>query len=488
MPTVHKYVVIGTGPGGCACAKTLSMSGKQVLMLERGTHKKYGNYGLFSTTLRLLSLKSVRSDNDTCCNLPFSGYKTANVVGGGSAVNFGLWFAPSVDDLKHALPSSMRTEDLMSEFLATIDTPACFRGAPQTPLQKEVIRALRPYDRERRFDVLDGLRRSHRDAFTHCGQLKDPNTNKHTNLHTRLVASEPAIETWTSCTVERITVDPKNSCWCLKTNRGDVHCNNVFLACGAIESPALLMRSFPNELCPMVGRGLQDHVLESCPVPTTSKMNRDNTLGSAVPIHGADADGTSSATSEVAELPFCAAAFGRAEKLLVLNQCVRRTVSCAPSSFWCCCCYPDLRIQFFAPTEADGRVTIDRTGRPYVHAPTVSGESQESLTAFFRRTMNRLRSVPEILVDHARRAPQVTSWHYVGTVAAPTSDSSLDGGVNSRCQVLGRDSRPICENAVLGGGIFVADASLARRVSTHNTQSLAAYAGFVAAKKATRSS
>jgi hypothetical protein len=67
---------------------------------------------------------------------------------------------------------------------------------------------------------------------------------------------------------------------------------------------------------------------------------------------------------------------------------------------------------------------------------------------------------------------------------APDSDAGGVSGAatNTRTQLLDRTGRPLLE-AEGHDGIFIADASLARHTALGNTMSLAAFCGYVSARR-----
>ena len=161
-------IVIGTGPGGCAAARTLSKNGMRVVMLERGSRvpstgcmTSCGEYSACAILARSCAVQRVPSNDDNLCDpcIPLSGVITPDALGGGSAVNFGVWVAPSVQDLKSAFPERMRTNDLIEEYLREIDANAANSSITLTNFQKRAAQTLAPQVMQRD-DVEKGQRRT----------------------------------------------------------------------------------------------------------------------------------------------------------------------------------------------------------------------------------------------------------------------------------------------------------------------------------------
>jgi len=76
------YVVIGSGPGGSACARTLALKskeGKRVALLERGGRVPFtdclGEYSGCAILCRASGLRRVPSTSDTLCSVLGSNSK-----------------------------------------------------------------------------------------------------------------------------------------------------------------------------------------------------------------------------------------------------------------------------------------------------------------------------------------------------------------------------------------------------------------------------
>eukprot|EP00966_Prymnesium_polylepis_P196845 4561459-Prymnesium_polylepis.1 len=151
-------VVIGSGPGASACARTLALDKRKlrVCVLERGERIPFtalcGEYSGCAIVCRGLNLKKVRANNEslyTRC-FPLAGESVAHALGGGSAINFSVFVTPCKADLEKAFPASMRTDELTKEFLHTIvhqmTNEQTFKN---TKLQTRMANALRSQQMQR---------------------------------------------------------------------------------------------------------------------------------------------------------------------------------------------------------------------------------------------------------------------------------------------------------------------------------------------------
>jgi len=505
-------IVIGTGPGGCAAARTLSKNGMRVVMLERGSRvastgcmTSCGEHSACAILARSCAVQRVPSNNDNLCDpcIPLSGVIAPDALGGGSAVNFGVWVAPSIQDLKSAFPERMRTDDLIEEYLREIDANAANSSITLTNFQKRAAQTLDPQVMQRDY-VTKGqrrtLQRTHANHLTFNRHLRqnegggggrmttwDSLVNT-TNVETRLHYDAEKIEYHK--TTDEWTVVP----WKEGGNGNTpLKAKKIFLACGAIETPALLMRSFRlDQLSEHVGRHMQTHDQSSTVLPAwngkffgergggdgdgngISHMEETAQKGThPIAFIYANKDGTSSA-----ELMETSSSFSCASRCA--NMCTPRTfgsaVCCAmlpPHGLLWSCCYNDARLQIFRDSEC-GSVGVQPNGKAFINRPTSS-----SLQT--KKAIDHREAVLRNLVDITKnpiRGAFVTSWHYVGTMRAPETDaqSPRDAAVDLSCRVLDVSQNPI-------PNLYVADASIARKVSLGNTMSLAAYAGFVAAKR-----
>ncbi|CCX06162.1 Similar to Cellobiose dehydrogenase; acc. no. Q01738 [Pyronema omphalodes CBS 100304] len=113
------YIIVGTGPAGSMLSSRLSASGARVLILEAGHPSTYATGGRSAPTwLRNSGEKLSRfdvpgffnaftahPDGHQCPDIPFPA---GCILGGGSAVNSGIWFLPAKEDWEGMWePSSM---------------------------------------------------------------------------------------------------------------------------------------------------------------------------------------------------------------------------------------------------------------------------------------------------------------------------------------------------------------------------------------------
>ncbi|KAK4190122.1 putative cellobiose dehydrogenase precursor [Podospora australis] len=119
--TTFDYIVVGGGAGGIPAADKLSESGKKVLLIEKG----YASTGEHGGTLKpnwLQGTQLTRFDVPGLCNqiwVDSNGIACTDtdqmagcVLGGGTAVNAGLWFKPYALDWNYLFPTGWKANDV----------------------------------------------------------------------------------------------------------------------------------------------------------------------------------------------------------------------------------------------------------------------------------------------------------------------------------------------------------------------------------------
>ncbi|KAL2786733.1 hypothetical protein BJX66DRAFT_341861 [Aspergillus keveii] len=109
----YDYIVVGSGPGGMVTADRLSEAGHRVLLIEKGPP----SIGLWGGTLKpswLEGTELTRFDVPGLCNqiwvdsagiaCPDNDQMAGCVLGGGTAVNSGLWWKPYYKDFDEGFP------------------------------------------------------------------------------------------------------------------------------------------------------------------------------------------------------------------------------------------------------------------------------------------------------------------------------------------------------------------------------------------------
>ncbi|KAK3494806.1 uncharacterized protein B0T23DRAFT_118243 [Neurospora hispaniola] len=115
------YIVVGGGAGGIPVADKLSESGKSVLLIEKG----FASTGEHGGTLKpewLQNTSLTRFDVPGLCNqiwVDSDGIACSDtdqmagcVLGGGTAINAGLWYKPYTKDWDYLFPSGWKGSDI----------------------------------------------------------------------------------------------------------------------------------------------------------------------------------------------------------------------------------------------------------------------------------------------------------------------------------------------------------------------------------------
>ncbi|RGP81314.1 cellobiose dehydrogenase [Fusarium longipes] len=120
----YDYVVVGGGAGGLPIADRLSEAGKKVLLIEKGPPST-GRWGGTRKPDWLGSTDLTRFDVPGLCNeiwadsagiaCPDTDQMAGCVLGGGTAINAGLWWRPNPADWDFNFPDGWKAKD-MSKF------------------------------------------------------------------------------------------------------------------------------------------------------------------------------------------------------------------------------------------------------------------------------------------------------------------------------------------------------------------------------------
>lgn len=147
----YDYIVVGAGAGGVPLADKLSESGASVLLIERGppSSARWGGTmkpdWLVGTNLSRFDVPGldneiwVDSDGIACTDV---GVMAGCVLGGGTAVNAGLWWRANPEDFDYNFPEGWKSSDMQSAIDRT------FERIPftQTPSMDGIIYKPQGYD------------------------------------------------------------------------------------------------------------------------------------------------------------------------------------------------------------------------------------------------------------------------------------------------------------------------------------------------------
>lgn len=122
VPTAtYDYIVVGAGAGGIPIADKLSESGKSVLLIEKGPPSS-GRWGGQMKPTWLSSTNLTRFDVPGLCNeiwVDSAGIACSDtdqmagcVLGGGTAINAGLWWKPNTVDWDYNFPNGWKSADM----------------------------------------------------------------------------------------------------------------------------------------------------------------------------------------------------------------------------------------------------------------------------------------------------------------------------------------------------------------------------------------
>ncbi|KAK8127196.1 carbohydrate-binding module family 1 protein [Apiospora sp. TS-2023a] len=119
--TTYDYVIVGAGAGGIPLADKLSESGKTVLLIEKGPPSS-GRWGGANKPAWLDGTNLTRYDVPGLCNEIWqdsagiactdTDQMAGCVLGGGTAINAGLWWKPHTTDWDYNFPSGWKASDM----------------------------------------------------------------------------------------------------------------------------------------------------------------------------------------------------------------------------------------------------------------------------------------------------------------------------------------------------------------------------------------
>ncbi|KAJ2998041.1 hypothetical protein NUW58_g451 [Xylaria curta] len=184
--TTYDYIVVGAGAGGIPIADKLSEAGKKVLLIEKGPPSS-GRWGGTIGPTWTKGTNLTRFDVPGLCNEIWedsAGISCTDtdqmagcVLGGGTAINAGLWWKPYGMDWDYNFPAGWKSSDMSAA------TSRVFSRIPGTDTpSKDGKRYL-----QQGFDVISGGLAS--SGWTSVVANNVPNQKNHTFAHTPFMFS-----------------------------------------------------------------------------------------------------------------------------------------------------------------------------------------------------------------------------------------------------------------------------------------------------------
>ncbi len=261
-------VVVGSGAGGSVIAARLAAAGRRVLVLERGGYRNEQDFN----QLELQGLAELYHGGGLTASVDGSiSVFAGQTLGGGTVVNY-MNCIPTPDDV---------LAEWAGHGLAGMGDPAAYRRAhveavmARLGANTEMTRQNRTHERLR--EGLDELGIEHRPIWRNAAPGDDPARCGYCGSGCQQGCKRSALKTWLQdasdhgaeaipgCAAERILVEDGRAVGVaatvthadLSTTALTIAAPTVVVAGGAIESPALLLRSGIGG--PAVGRHLRLH-------------------------------------------------------------------------------------------------------------------------------------------------------------------------------------------------------------------------------------
>ena len=487
---MHDVIIIGSGYGGCIAAKALSARGADVLVLERGAVVPHTEdaYSLGAQLTRLARLRNY----------------SVSAVGGGSAINYGVFVPPSEEDVRTSFGAGFLRE--REPFLRLIrewgEEGAASGGAVYLASKiKEKLGIS--------FKTTSEASADYRDVVLRPKTIQqEVRQDAAFFLQSEEWEEEPVpIRACTRVESVEMVEEETQTTWRVHLGGGKppLMARRVLICAGPIETPALLLRSERKghlkgrRLHPEIGKNMQDHarmqVIGCVPVGRFARdggarhakievvyntSDTKDSTGQRYDVHAEQVFHTgldAVSVSAVACLPFpasfglncipnaCVCEEGFGSSLFEVAALVPLGLQKMLNPLAWCSAYDFV---MGGVTQPNGSVTLLGDGSTKVDLPTPSEEQKEAIRAKADLVREALGEAGVSLTY--KSCGFDTQWHYTGTA------SVLSGCLTGRMEVNDASGRPI-------EGLYCGDASSASKPSQFNTGPLAAFAGYVAGSR-----
>ena len=495
---MHDLVVVGSGPGGSSAAIAAARRGSRVLIIERGGEVG-GPPGKRTLGQLLNAVKHI--DN-----------LAPRVAGGGSAINYGVVATPTANDIANAV-GGVASQGVLSRFhdyLRDVGVPQAVEPKV-SPIHRQFANAMQSAWQlsEATDQALDAQpprapRATNEEKLLYASTAQPLQGFRRDQLSIAL--AHPHVELWTESDVALVEADGAEG-WVLHVvarhgggGRVRVEARRVVLACGALETPRLILASaqaggLPRGVSPHVGRHLVDH-------------GRNEVLYTVNPGFMASMYSTLPVLISHEEVHVEAIHYSGVEACAISTaNCFARcstvrtstVIGCLPpfcvfddtlstQTFDACCCAPCGVAGTFNPfrcvadrmlfvvgrrMSVEGSVAVDTSGRRITTLPRYSSEDARAVREAILDLKTAIDArVPALAAssESARfRASETdTQWHFGGTARVNVHD---DGAIDASFRLLDAQGVPYAT-------LFVGDNSATRTLPTFNTQTMAALVGY----------
>ena len=459
-------IVIGSGPGACACVHVLSsqLPSLHIAVLESGTRPPLPakENTLVAYANRSRSFKTHRHVKGAPALARTGRIIQGHATGGSTVINAGIYVGLSKEDV-HACFGS-RYERLHTEFQKEVE-PRIARRVDPLCVQITACRALSD-----RIVLDDKHVKSYRDSIVQ-GRVCETPWRQRLTAYSALLAPILAINTnvrlYEDFAVRVILRDGSRVTGVRSEDGRELFAPIVILCAGAIGTPALLLRSeLGNQ---HVGQHLHDHPSVVLPFAGRHRTNDDELNAHGVVTQYCTSSGTIFDFNVIN--PGIASLALYVSNGTLLRALFDRSVAGVR--------YNAISMNVGWQPQRRGRVSLDDHGEVVVEYDTLTSAEAQRVRSDVMTVLGAIDADP----DSRKYLRRMFSMSKVGEIVAG-APFNTHWHLSSTCRMGGGGDGVVDETFAVHGvsGLYVGDASVAKSTCTYNTMSLAYFSGYLCGK------
>ncbi len=270
LPERCQIVVVGSGAGGAVLAAELSAAGYEVVVLEEGGYYPTSRFG--HDPLRMLPRLYRHAGGDSTIGRPGVLFTEGRCVGGGTVVNAGICYRTPPEILHRwamVLGSVEFLPEHMDGLFRRVEERLHITEVPES-LESQDTRLMKKAAEALQYHYVRVKRNIHECMGTNLCIMGCPTSAKQSTLVSYLPEAERhGVRIYSHCRVKRLILDGARATGVEYQIRnpvsgriyyhGRIRADHVFLAAGAMQTPALLYRSGVARRLKAVGKSLYLH-------------------------------------------------------------------------------------------------------------------------------------------------------------------------------------------------------------------------------------